>query len=62
MMNNYQTLKVLSSDMDLAYVGLILEVFIKGRGAEFLSEFRPPPPSLWEPFKVTPPPRTVIGN
>jgi hypothetical protein len=29
--------------MDQAYFGLICKVFIKGRGAEIFSEFRPPP-------------------
>jgi hypothetical protein len=43
MMNNYQALKVLSNEMDLACGGLILEVFIKGRVAEIFSEFGPPP-------------------
>jgi hypothetical protein len=47
MMNTYRTLKVLSSEMDLAYGGLILKAFIKGRGAEFFGEFRPAP-GVWE--------------
>jgi hypothetical protein len=34
-------LKVLSNEMDLAEIRLILKVFIKGRGAEIFSEFRP---------------------
>ncbi len=36
-------LKVLSSEMDQAKSGLILKVFIKERGAEIFSKFRPPP-------------------
>ncbi len=46
----YCKLKVLSSVMDQAKSGLIRNLFIKGRGAEILSKFRPPP-ILWELFK-----------
>jgi hypothetical protein len=42
---------VLSSEMDQAKRGLIRKVFIKGRGAEVFSKFRPSP-ILREPFKV----------
>ncbi len=51
------SLKVLSSEMDLAESGLIWWIFIKERGAEIFSKFRTPP-MLWEPVKVTAASRT----
>ncbi len=47
---NY-VLKLLSSELDEAYNGLIQKVFIKGIDVEIFSEFRPPP-FLREPLKV----------
>jgi hypothetical protein len=52
---------VLSSEMDQAKTGLILKVFIKGRGAEVLRIIGPSL-ILWEPFKDSAPSQTADGS
>ncbi len=55
-------LKVLSSEMDLAEIRFMRWVIIKERGAEVFLEKIRPSPIRRQPFKVTAPSRTVIGN
>ncbi len=47
--------------MDLSKSGIIWKNFINGRSTEIFSWFLSTP-SLWEPLKDSPPPRTVVGN
>ncbi len=46
--------------MDPAEMGFIRKAF-KESGAEVLRKIRPSP-ILWEPFKVSAPPRTAVGD
>ncbi len=59
-MYNILWLKVLSREMDHAKSGLIRKLFMKGRGGEIFSWFRPPH-ILWEHFKDFAPSYTAVG-
>ncbi len=56
-----KTVRVLSSEMDPVEIMFIWKTLIKERGEEIMKKIRPSP-ILCEPFKVTAPSRTVVGN